>query len=220
MRIIGTATAVVFMGLAACSQAETPAKTEAPAATQAADPQPIPAMQETFTGCEWGKVTGSGLSVWSYACPADRGGVRLVADDSLPGFAIEGTGGGESSRSPAIIVFKKAADAPVESILAAVRAKSPGPHSATCTLQPIVAEGVPAGAFTFGPVGAVATQWEAASSGEEGAEEMAAPCGDMGPQFSGDRSFSVVGGDPTTVVFVEYGSEIQIFDASTIRPAG
>ena len=52
------------------------------------------------------------------------------------------------------------------------------------------------------------------------AEEMAPPCGEMGPQFSGDRSFFAVEGDPTTVVFVEYGSEIQIFDASTIRPAG
>lgn len=219
MRIIGTATAIAFMGLAACSQAETPAKTEAPAAVQA-DPQPSAAHQETFAGCEWGKVTGSGLSVWSYACPAERGGVRLAADDSLPGFAIEGTGGGETSRSPAIIVFKKTADAPVESLLETVRAKSPGPHTATCTLQPIAAEGVPAGSFVFAPVGDVATRWDAASSGEEGAEEMAPPCGDMGPQFSGDRSFFAVEGDPTTVVFVEYGSEIQIFDASTIRPAG
>lgn len=217
MRIIGMASVIAVIGLTACNQAEAPAASQAAAP---ADPQPVAAMQETFAGCEWGKVTGSGLSVWSYACPPERGDVKLVADDSLPGFAIEGVSDGVTSRSPAIVIFKKAADAPTESILAAVRAKSPGPHSATCTLQPIVAEGVPPGAFTFAPVGEVATQWAAFANGDEGAAPMDAPCGDMGPQMVGDRSFQGVAGDPTTVVFVEAGSEIQIFDASTIRPAG
>ena len=217
MRIFGMVAAVACIGLAACNDAEAPTATQAVAL---ADPVPDAMHQETFAGCQWGKVTGSGLSVWSYDCPVARGDVRLVADDNLPGFAIEGVSDGVTSRSPAIVIFKKAAEAPTESILAAVRARSPGPHSATCTLQPIVAEGVPPGAFTFAPVGDVATQWAAFSNGDAGAVEMEAPCGDMGPQMVGDRSFQPVSGDPTTVVFVEYGSEIQIFDAATIRPAG
>lgn len=214
MRIIGVAAAVAIMGLNACSQTE--GKTEA-APAQAAAPQPSQTMQETFVNCTWGETTGGGLSVWSYACP-QSGNTHMVYDASLPGFALEGTYDGQTGRSPAIVIFKKAADAPIDSILAEVRAKSPGPHSATCVLSTIQSpEGDIAG---FEPTGAVKTQWDAFSSGAEGAEPMDAPCGDMGPQMSGDRGFRVLADDPTTVVFIEYGSEIQPFDFTTIRKVG
>jgi hypothetical protein len=206
---------VAALGAGACQQAaEAPA---APAAASAAVPSQT--MQETFANCTWGEVTGSGLSVWSYACGSGSGNTRLVADDSLPGFAIEGTYEGETSRRPAIVIFKKAADAPIESILEAVRSKSPGPNSANCTLQPVTFEGAVPGSFAFEPTGAIKTAWEAFASGAADAGPVEAPCGDMGPQMSGDRSFRVVEGDPTTVVLIEYGSEIQIFDPSTIKPA-
>lgn len=211
------AASVAVIGLTACTQPES--KTDAaPAAAQAAAPQPSETMAQTFRGCTWGEVTGGGLSMWSYACPAGAGDFRLVYDESLPGFAYEGTFEGVTSRQAAVVIFKKAADAPIDAILPQVRAKSPGPHSATCVLSIVPSpEGDIAG---FEPTGAVKTQWDAASSGQEGAEPMDAPCGDMGPQMSGDRGFHVLRDDPTTVIFIEYGSEIQPFDPSTIRKVG
>ncbi|MFC5346247.1 hypothetical protein ACETK8_15680 [Brevundimonas staleyi] len=208
-----TAASVALIGLTACTAAEDKA---APAAQPAV--QPSEAMQQTFGGCTWGEVTGGGLSMWSYACPASAGDFRVVYDDGLPGFAFESSAEDGTSRSPAVVIFKKAADAPIDAILAAVRAKSPGPHSATCVLSTIPSpEGDIAG---FEPTGAVKTQWDAFASGAEGAEPVDAPCGDMGPQMSGDRGFRVLADDPTTVVFIEYGSEIQPFDPASIRKIG
>ncbi|WP_428149984.1 hypothetical protein [Brevundimonas sp.] len=216
MRGIGImAAAVALIGLTGCTPAAD--KAAPPAAAQAAAPQPSQTMQETFVNCTWGETTGGGLSVWSYACP-QAGNTHMVYDASLPGFALEGTYDGQTGRSPAIVIFKKATDAPLDSILAEVRARSPGPHSATCVLSTIPSpEGDIAG---FEPTGAVKTQWDAFASGAEGAEPMDAPCGDMGPQMSGDRGFRVLADDPTTVVFIEYGSEIQPFDFTTIRKVG
>lgn len=211
-----TAAAVALIGLTACTPAED--KAAAPAAPAQTPIQPSEMMQQTFSNCTWGEVTGGGLSIWSYACPAGAGDFHLVYDESLPGFAYEATYEGETSRRAAVVIFKKAADAPIDSILAAVRAKSPGPHSAECVLSTIPSpEGDIAG---FEPTGAVKTQWDAFASGAEGAEPMDAPCGDMGPQMSGDRGFRVLTDDPTTVVFIEYGSEIQPFDPASIRKVG
>jgi hypothetical protein len=210
------AASAALIGLTACTPAEE--KAAAPAAPTQAAVQPSEKMQQTFSQCAWGEVTGGGLSMWSYACPAGAGDFRLVYDDSLPGFAFESTADGGTSRSPAVVIFKKAADAPIDAVLAAVRAKSPGPHSATCVLSTVPSpEGDIAG---FEPTGAVKTQWDAFALGAEGAEPMEAPCGDMGPQMSGDRGFRVLADDPTTVVFIEYGSEIQPFDPASIRKAG
>lgn len=211
------AASVALMGLTACTPAEDKAAPAAALAAQAAV-QPSETMQQTFSNCTWGEVTGGGLSMWSYACPAGAGDFRLVYDDSLPGFAFESSAEDGTSLTPAVVIFKKAAEAPIDSILAAVRAKSPGPHSATCVLSTIPSpEGDIAG---FEPTGAVKAQWDAFASGAEGADPMDAPCGDMGPQMSGDRGFRVLADDPTTVVFIEYGSEIQPFDPASIRKVG
>ena len=217
MRTFGIMVAsVALVGLAACQKAEE--KAAIPAAAAQTAPQPSETMQQTFRGCTWGEVTGGGLSMWSYDCPAAAGDFRLVYDASLPGFAYETTFEGETSRRPAVLIFKKAADAPLVSIQDAVRTKSPGPHSAECVLTSVPSpEGDIAG---FEPTGAARTQWEAFESGAEGAEPVEPPCGDMGPQMSGDRGFRVVADDPTTVVFIEYGREIQPFDPATIRKAG
>ena len=210
------AASVALIGLTACTPAED--KAAAAAAPAPAAIQPSEMMQQTFSNCTWGEVTGGGLSMWSYACPADAGDFRLVYDESLPGFAFESTSEGQTSRTPAVVVFNKAADAPIDSILAAVRVKSPGPHSETCVLSVVPSpEGDIVG---FEPTGAVKTRWDAFASGAEGAEPMDAPCGEMGPQMSGDRGFRVLADDPTTVVFIEYGSEIQPFDPASIRKIG
>lgn len=216
MRPVAMTLAILaILGGAACEPAEAPAdQTSNPG-----NPRPGETMAESFAGCEWGEVTGSGLSVWSYACGPEAGHVRLVADDSLPGFAIETTADGQTTRQPAIVMFDKPADARLESIVQAVRAKSPGPWTATCTLQPVTAEGVAPGRYGFEPTGEARAAWAAFVSGESDAEPLEPPCGAMGPQMAGDRTFRVIEGDPATVVFIDHGSEIQIFDPATLRPA-
>ena len=216
MRTIGVAV-VALMGLCACNQTEGKADA-APAATQAvAAPQPSQMMQETFVNCTWGETQGSGLSVWSYACP-QAGNTHMVYDASLPGFALEGTYDGQTGRSPTIIVFKKAADAPIEAVLAEVRTKSPGPHTAECVLARPTYDGVAEGIYHLVPPAAIKAQWDTFSSGEGGGEPMDPPCGDLGEQMSGDHVFYVQDGDPTTVLWVNFGSEIQPFTAESIRP--
>jgi hypothetical protein len=217
MRIIGITTAMVALaGLTACNPDS--GKIHSPAAEgHTASPEPNQTMKETFADCAWGEVTGSGLSVWSYACP-QSGNTHLVADDSLPGFALEGTFDGQTSRTPTIIVFKKAAGAPIESVLPAIKLKSPGPHTAECVLARPTYDGVAEGIYHLVPTGALKAQWDALSSGAGDAEPMDPPCGDLGEQMSGDHVFYVMEAHPTTVLYVNFGSEIQPFDASTIRP--
>lgn len=218
MRSIGImAASVALVGLTACTPAEDKAAAPAPNTAQAAGPQPNETMRETFgANCTWGETTGAGLSVWSYACP-QSGNTHMVYDASLPGFALEGTYDGQTGRSPAIIIFKKAAEATVESILPAIQARSPSTTTSQCVLVKATNDG--RDYWTLEPTGALKARWDVMESGE-GTEAMDAPCGALGPQMSGDRSFRVLADDPTTVVFVEYGSEIQPFDADTIRKVG
>lgn len=213
------AAAVSAFALAACQQPAEPA--DAPAGAASADPQPAEMAQQTFSGCEWGKVEGSGLAVWSFACPAEFGNVRLVADPALPGFSLEGTQDGVTSRSPAIIVFDKATGEDVSAIVEQVRARSPGPDTATCALEQIQGEYMMPNAWAFVPTGEAKARWEAAVGGDElGDAPEQGPCGPLGPQIVGDRAFVVVPGDPTKVAFIEFGSEIQIFDPATLRAGG
>ncbi|WP_426041305.1 hypothetical protein [Brevundimonas sp. TWP2-3-4b1] len=217
MRNIGImAASVALIGLTACNQTE--GKADAgPAPTQAAAPQPSQMMQETFVDCTWGETQGSGLSVWSYACP-QAGNTHMVHDASLPGFALEGTYDGQTTRSPTIIVFKKAADAPIDAVLAEIRTKSPGPHTAQCVLARPTYDGVAEGLYHLVPPEPIMARWEAFSSGDGNSEPMDPPCGDLGEQMSGDHVFYVQDGDPTTVLWVNFGSEIQPFTAESIRP--
>ena len=108
--IVTTAAIAAIIGMAACQK---PASDAAPAAAPAAAAQPSETMAETFTGCTWGEARGGGVSVWGYDCPADHGSFGLVADETTPGISIAQNGADEGFRSPAIIVFKKAADAPI-----------------------------------------------------------------------------------------------------------
>ena len=216
MRCIGVAAVVAIMGLSACNQSED--KAAAPAAAPAAPPQPSQSMVETFgANCTWGEVQGSGVSVWSYSCP-QYGNSHMVYDASLPGFAFEATQDGETARRPTILVFKKAADAPLESILTEARAKSPGPHTAQCTLQRPTYDGVQEGIYHLMPPQPIKAQWDAQMTGDFTGDPIDAPCGELGEHMSGDHVFYVLKDDPTTVLWVDFGSEIQPFYTDSIRP--
>ena len=153
-----------------------------------------------FAGCEWEVVRGASLEIQGFACGPDHANQRIVADDALPGFVLEASG----------------PDGPVRSV--AVRAASPGPYSARCVFSP--APGVDnAGRarLVLEPAGEDKDRWEASVMSDTPMEK---PCGELGVSIVGDRWFEEVAGRPTMAVFVEMGSEIQIFDPATLRPIG
>lgn len=174
-------------------------------------PVPSQGMRDTFAACAWGEVKGALASIWSYACGPGAGNVRLAADDTLPGFVIESTAADAPGRNVAIRFFDKPADAPIESILPAIRAASPGPGSAACVLAPAVQTGAPA-RYVFTPEGPAKAAYDAALAGDVIPEP---PCGALGVSHVGDRSFLVIG--PDKVAYVDAGSEIQIFDVGTLK---
>lgn len=208
MRAMATM-AVLAAALAGCS----PGDTRKVDAAEIAAPQPSQGMAETFSNCTWGEVKGATASIWSFACGADAGNVRLAADDALPGFVIESTDPAAPGRRTAIRIFAKPADAPIDAILDAVRAASPGPQSATCAFAP--AQGVDhAGRprFMFTPVGEARAAYDLAVTSDNIPEP---PCGAFGPSEAGDRVFEIIA--PDKVAYIDFGSEIQIFDASTLK---
>ncbi|MFZ4602870.1 MAG: hypothetical protein ACOYM8_10480 [Caulobacterales bacterium] len=174
---------------------------------------PSEVMRATFPDCVWGEQKAAGLSVNAFTCPKHK----LAPDESLPGFQMEITDGdGVVGRYPAIQVFAKAADAPVDAVIDAVRAASPGPFTATCVLTPNPND--PTGkTFQFMPTGEGKTAHEAFMAGASNGEPV--PCGPMGPSEAGDRVFQQVEGAPDKVAYVNLGSEIQIFDVATLRAA-
>lgn len=209
------ALALVTLSLAGCDKTQTePAQTEAaqPVPAASVDPVPTEAAMQAFAGCQWGKVSGEGLSIWSYACGPDKNSRWLMAADEAGSFAIINDG-----LEPRIVIrsFAKPADAAIDAALPAIRAASPGKHTATCVLTPMTIEGRDP-VYLLSPTGAAKTQWDAVEAGTATTGDTDPPCGDLGIGFSGDRYFQVLKGDPAKVVYVDAGSEIQIFDPSTL----
>ena len=119
-------------------------------------------------------------------------------------------------RTVAVRVFSKPADAPLVSVLAAVRAASPGRFTTRCVFAPATSlhdEG--RRRFVLEPAGEQKQVWEASVASDT---PMERPCGPLGVSIAGDRYFELLPQDPRKVVFVEMGSEIQNFDPATLRP--
>jgi hypothetical protein len=196
------ALALVLLVLTACAPPQSPT---------AADPSPDAARADTFSDCVWGEVKSSGVSVWSFACPRDR----LVADPALPGFVREVETPEGVARAPVIVLFTKSETAPLNAVLPAVRAASPDAASATCEFEEM-ADMV--GYYRFMPTGEARTAYDALiASGEEAPDANYRPCGPWGPSESGQRVFTVVRGAEDRVAAIDLGSEITIYDPSTLR---
>lgn len=207
MRVVMGMTVAVL--LCACGPGDT-RKIDPAAATAPVAPA---GMQQTFASCTWGEVKSATASIWAYACGPAFGNVRLEADDALPGFVIASGDAAAPAKSVAIRFFDKPADAPIEAILPAVRAASPGPQTATCVFAPAAGvdhEGKPH--VSFQPAGEAKAAYDLALQGDEIPDP---PCGALGVSAAGDRIFTVV--SPEKVAFIEFGSEIQIFDATTLK---
>ena len=197
------------LGLAACGPHTKPSSSPINVA-KAPDPAPIAVARDTFKGCTWQKVQGARLSIWSFACGPDMGSTHLIADDKVDGFDLTANGEGRM----VIRTFAKAANAPVDAILPAVKAASPGKDTQTCALVPVPTFDAWSGQlYDLEPTGAAKAAYDKANA----VEPQEPPCGDLGIGPDGDRFFAVMKDDPTRVVYVDMGSEIQIFDPNTLK---
>lgn len=199
------ALALIVLALTACAPPQSPT---------AAAPAPDASRAATFSDCVWGEVQSAGVSVWSFTCPRDR----LVADPALPGFVREVEAPEGVASAPVIVLFTKAETDPLNAVLPAVRAASPGAATATCEFEEM-ADLV--GHYQFMPTGEARIAYDAliasGGSASEAAEPDYMPCGVWGPSESGQRVFTVVRGAEDRVAAIDLGSEITIFDPSTLR---
>lgn len=199
------ALALIVLALTACAPPQAPTTVE---------PTPDASRAEAFSNCIWGEVQSAGVSVWSFACPRDR----LVADPALPGFVREVEAPEGVMRAPVIVLFTKAETDPLNAVLPAVRAASPGAATATCEFEEM-ADLV--GHYQFMPTGEPRAAYDAliasGASETEAGEPDYTPCGVWGPSENGQRVFTVVRGAEDRVAAIHLGSEITIFDPSTLR---
>jgi hypothetical protein len=193
--------------LAACQPVAPPPKSEAPQAAAAA-PKPPEGWETAFPNCTWGEVKGGGASIWAFACPNDK----IVFDAALPGFARE-ISGENAAKGPIVQFFTKAADAPIESVLPAIRAASSAP--ADCALEQV--KDAPAGEFQLMPTGQSRQAYDRliAPGGPEEGNFM--PCGALGPSEAGRRVIKAVPDAPTLVAVIHIPSDIPTFDETTLR---
>jgi hypothetical protein len=180
----------------------------APATVSAEAPTPSERHVEAFPDCEWGEVRAAGMSIWSYACANDR----LVGDEALPGFQREvRDASGQVTRAPAIRFFAKPAEAPIEAVLAAVRAASPGAEA--CIIEP-----GSHGDYVLMPTGEAFEAHQRFIRGEADGPSM--PCGPLGPLEAGGHTFRLVESAPDKVVMIDWGTSVPIFDPDTLRVSG
>jgi hypothetical protein len=199
-----------FLFAACAPKAAAPPEPEV-AAAPVEEPD-VPAARESIAemygaACSWGEVVSAGVSIWSYTCPT----VRLVADEALPGFQREQTAeDGSVIRTPVIQFFAKAADAPIGSVIEAVRVASPGSES--CEIEP----GVQADHVLM-PKGEAAAAYAKFIAGEADGPSM--PCGPLGPSEAGGRTFRVLADVPDKVIMIDWGTEPPVYDPDTMSAA-
>lgn len=205
---------LIGLGIAVLMAAGCTPKPDAP-------PAPMQAAADTFKGCTWQQVTGKTLSIWSFSCGPDASNLHMVADETLPGFALvsQSADNDGGSYSPVIRTFAKAADAPIEAVLPDIRKLSPGPQTAACVFEPgqdpLNPDYSKRKLYQLAPTGAAKAKWDETVKTGEG--DATPPCGAMGVAMDGDRVFEVMPDDPTHVVYIDYGSEIQVFDTNTLK---
>lgn len=210
-RLIVLAALVAAMG--ACTP-KTPAEdTSAPTAATVAPPPPQ-LTGEAFKDCTWGEVKGGGVALNAYACPT----FKLEGDDALPGIvAVSTAPDGQVYRSPIVQVFAKAPEAPIEAVLTAVRAASPGGE--TCDLIPARQGWGATGRtrFELWPTGKAKDAYDAYIAGKT--QDVIIPCGPLGPSEAGARTFEVLDGAPDKVVMLSWPSDVGSFDLESVRAA-
>ena len=196
--------------VAACQQPAPAPKMDAPPAAVVTAPVPNAEWAKSFEGWTWGEVKGGGVSIWGFSRADDK----LIFDAAVPGFVRETTGP-NAGKITVVQLFTKAADAPVDAVLPAVRAASKG--GAACVFEQI--KDSPAGHFQLMPVDAARKAYDAAISGKGKDGDNLLPCGPLGPSEAGMRVIRAVPGAPTLVAVIHMPSDIPTFDDDTLKAA-
>jgi hypothetical protein len=182
-------------------------------------PPTIPeGMGLTDPSCKLTQSVSVGVSAWAYVCAPAVNNQRLVADPALPGFQLETTAADGTKKShPAIVVFTKAAGAPVTAISEQVAKASPPDAGVACELFDESA--------SFGELfpGIKAHIWipagEAGKRYQADENKTRSPCGKYGTMGFDMITFEELKGDPTKVVMLAWGQGNEAFIPTTVTAA-
>ncbi len=186
--------------------ARSDAKSEAGISDSTA-PVPPDSLKETHAGCQWGEIRAGETSIWRFTCARSD----IVADENLPGFLREDVlEDGTRVRNVVVQIFAKGADEPIEAILPALRAASPGVGTESCALE---ASGE--GRYVFVPTGEARQLYDKFLNGS--AEGPTMPCGIWGPSEAGQRAIFPVPGSNEKVAAVDFGTDPPLHDFRTLK---
>lgn len=222
MRMIATAT-VLAVALAACGRGDTtkiqkdePYGPSRHAEAQAGEGKPARAP---FEGCRWEEISVRDVGLWSQVCA--NGQLRVGKS------TVRGGGSYDAllyeQRSPtgeifplreAVVLFPTTGGG-LDALTQLMMAQGAAPAGATCRLEPTQAA-APTGRkrYTLTPTGATKIAWERAVTSDTVPEQP--PCGTFGIAPVGDRYVEIQDARPDTAIFVELGSEIQIYEPDSI----
>jgi hypothetical protein len=176
------------------------------------------AKQPLLEGCTgWAQVKAAGVSLWSQTCRNQR--LVGAADGSEIFLETLDASGAVIDRSVAVEIFNDPGDL---TVLAATLMQTGGaPTNATCALEPAQAI-VPLTAgttrYVLAPTGDWETTWSRAVTSDVAPDT--APCGRFGVAIVGDRYIQRQAAHPGKAVFVDLGSEIQIYEPNTLAFIG
>lgn len=204
------ASVVLMAALAACGPGAT-TKTEKSADVAATAPGPAPA-RAPFDGCSWEYLSGGGIGLWSQKCSNNR----VVVDAARQAAFMELTVDGQTSRGEIARVFA-IPEGGLPALAQTLVREGAGPTGSQCTLEAVAATtDIPQGVarYTLVPTGQTKTAWDRAVASDTAPETP--PCGAYGVAIVGDRYIEVQAAHPDRALFVELGSEMSIYEPSTI----
>ncbi|MFZ4120981.1 MAG: hypothetical protein ACOYKM_04890 [Caulobacterales bacterium] len=191
--------------------AEAPAPVSAAALTLLGQTPPDqPALPE----CAWQPFEGAGIVMWTQTCP----GQRMVADAPSGRVLREAVEDGALLATSEDIRVLDMPASGLAGLTAQLMLEGGAPAEASCTLNtaPAVIP-LPQGRqrYSLEPTGLTRSAWEGALTADEVPETP--PCGRYGVSHTGYRYIEIQAAAPTKALFVELGSEVQLFEPNSIQ---
>lgn len=172
---------------------------------------PMPATSSVPGACEWQWMTGAGIGIWAERCDLATGVWTPRFDESLPGFVLTIDG---VAQDTILQAFEKPAEAAVDAILPALRARGHIPDDGDCVFEAAAIRPAPRtiAFYEIKPTGARLAAFEATPADEV----PEPPCGDYGWGTHGVRYFMTDTRFPDRVLYVNTGQDGTMFDPASI----
>lgn len=172
---------------------------------------PMPAGSSVPGQCEWQWMTGAGIGIWAERCDLATGVWTPRFDETLPGFVLTID---DVPQDTILQAFEKAAEAPVDAILPALRERGYIPDDGDCVFEAAAIRPAPRtiAFYEIKPTGARLAAFEATPADEV----PEPPCGDYGWSTHGVRYFMTDTRFPERVIYVNTGQDGTMFDDSSI----